>query len=236
VKIAGAEYRKTDFHSHILPQIDDGSKNTEESISMLSILRNDGVETVYATPHFYPQYETVKEFLRRRHDSWDKLKKALSETVQPETFPDVKIGAEVYFVPSKIKADMKELPELCIEGTDFLLFELPYENYGKTLVNAVSSFITGCKHTVVLAHIERYTDVMSEPHLNEILQNEVLAQINCTSVIENGYREMKLIRRLSHDRIARFLGTDAHGAVRRPPEYAKALKILGKKIPDFFGE
>ena len=42
-----------DFHSHILPGMDDGSKSTQESLEMLDMLRAQGVDTVAATPHFY---------------------------------------------------------------------------------------------------------------------------------------------------------------------------------------
>jgi protein-tyrosine phosphatase len=233
-----AEYDKIDFHCHVIPKMDDGAKNTDESVTMLSMLKEDGVETVYATPHFYPQYETVKSFLLRRTSALKNLKKAMTEAVEPsklaETFPEIKIGAEVYFVPSKITAGMKELPELCIEGTDFLLLELPYEKYNKTLINAVSSFIAGCKHTVVLAHLERYLDMMTAKQMDEILNNNLLAQVNCNSVIEGSSNEIKFIKKLSADKIMCFLGSDAHGAIRRPPEYAKALKIIRKKIPGFF--
>lgn len=49
-----------DFHSHILPGMDDGSKSTQESLEMLDMLRAQGVDTVAATPHFY-----ARENLRR---------------------------------------------------------------------------------------------------------------------------------------------------------------------------
>lgn len=42
-----------DFHSHILPAMDDGSRNIEESLQMLRMLQEQGVERVIATPHFY---------------------------------------------------------------------------------------------------------------------------------------------------------------------------------------
>ena len=51
-----------DFHSHFLPGIDDGSKDTEMSLSMLSQMRASGVDAVIATSHFYassPQYQWV---------------------------------------------------------------------------------------------------------------------------------------------------------------------------------
>ena len=42
-----------DFHSHVLPGIDDGSRNIETSIEMLRLSRNAGVDRMIATPHFY---------------------------------------------------------------------------------------------------------------------------------------------------------------------------------------
>ena len=41
-----------DFHSHILPAIDDGAKNIEESIKILDMMSETGVDLVYCTPHF----------------------------------------------------------------------------------------------------------------------------------------------------------------------------------------
>ena len=42
-----------DWHSHILPEMDDGSRDTDESIAMLEALKHQGVDTVIATPHFH---------------------------------------------------------------------------------------------------------------------------------------------------------------------------------------
>ena len=55
-----------DLHSHILPGVDDGSESVEMSCAMLNELQKQGVETVVATPHFYPQQDTPERFLRRR--------------------------------------------------------------------------------------------------------------------------------------------------------------------------
>ena len=58
-----------DFHSHILPGIDDGSKSTEESLEMLDMLRAQGVVTVAATPHFYARENTPEVFLQKHGTS-----------------------------------------------------------------------------------------------------------------------------------------------------------------------
>ena len=48
-----------DFHTHILPLMDDGSKSIEESIKMLKMLSAQGVKRIVATPHFYANDESV---------------------------------------------------------------------------------------------------------------------------------------------------------------------------------
>ena len=58
-----------DFHSHILPGIDDGSRNVEESIALLRKEAEQGITHVIATPHFYPQHDTPERFLKRRNEA-----------------------------------------------------------------------------------------------------------------------------------------------------------------------
>ena len=56
-----------DFHSHILPEMDDGSKDAKMSLAMLQMEREQGVTEVVFTPHFYPQQDTVAHFLRKEN-------------------------------------------------------------------------------------------------------------------------------------------------------------------------
>ena len=80
-----------DFHSHFLPGMDDGSKSVQESLKMLSLARDSGVNQIVATPHFYASKESPEHFLRRRESSWETLKEAL-----PDDAPQIWLGAEVY--------------------------------------------------------------------------------------------------------------------------------------------
>ena len=63
-----------DFHSHILPCLDDGSKSVDESIKMLKTLASQGVKKVVATPHFYANDESIEQFLNRRDEAFLKIK------------------------------------------------------------------------------------------------------------------------------------------------------------------
>ena len=62
-----------DFHTHILPGIDDGSRQTEESLELLRLERASGVDTVVLTPHFYASQNSPEGFLERRARAWDRL-------------------------------------------------------------------------------------------------------------------------------------------------------------------
>ena len=86
--------RRVDFHSHILPGVDDGSRSVEESLEMLRAEARQGIGTVVATPHFYANHDTPERFLRRRAAAWEMLQTAMA---QEAGLPEVIPGAEVYY-------------------------------------------------------------------------------------------------------------------------------------------
>lgn len=55
-----------DFHTHILPGLDDGAKTLDESIQLLKMEEEQGVDTIVFTPHYYHEREDLKSFLQRR--------------------------------------------------------------------------------------------------------------------------------------------------------------------------
>ena len=61
-----------DFHTHILPGIDDGSKDIETSCKMLDMLKEQNVDIVVATPHFY--YD-IMNFDKVIYDDYKKIDK-----------------------------------------------------------------------------------------------------------------------------------------------------------------
>lgn len=61
--------RMIDFHSHVLPGIDDGSDCVEESLEMLHTAKNQGVSTMLATPHFYASRCFSGSFSRKEEES-----------------------------------------------------------------------------------------------------------------------------------------------------------------------
>ncbi|MBQ5810139.1 MAG: capsular polysaccharide biosynthesis protein, partial [Clostridia bacterium] len=62
-----------DIHSHLIPNIDDGAQSIAESAKMLQILKDEGVDNILATPHFYPSRSSLDSFLAKRSASFDAL-------------------------------------------------------------------------------------------------------------------------------------------------------------------
>ena len=79
-----------DFHSHILPAIDDGSRNIHESVEMLRVRAQQGVSCLIATPHFYPHRIGLTEFLNNRERAYNEI-----SSCKLEGIPFIKCGAEV---------------------------------------------------------------------------------------------------------------------------------------------
>ena len=82
-----------DIHSHILPNIDDGSKSIEESVNLLSILNEQGITEVIATPHFYPHLDNLEEFSEQRQYQFEEL----SEAIKDKNLPKIYLGCEILY-------------------------------------------------------------------------------------------------------------------------------------------
>jgi len=212
---------RIDIHSHILPKMDDGAANIDESLKLLKILKDDGVDVVVATPHLYLHKESADDFLRRRKECAETLYKA----VQDGDYPRIVLGAEVYFSPALNEMPLKEL---CIEGTDYIMVELPYCAYSRMFLNQFADFVNGCDCKVIIAHIERYYEYNDAEKMNEILSCECLAQANCESFFSG--RNRKRLLKLVESGAVQLLGTDLHSVKHRPPEFRKAESIIRKKL------
>ncbi len=210
-----------DFHSHILPGIDDGSKDLEMSREMLSRIRRSGVDTVVATPHFYGNRRPLESFLRRRAEAFEKL------SVIPEgEKPEIILGAEVAFYSGLTKEN--DLSRLLIEGSRTLLLEMPFSVWTDFELNEVSSLCLDYGFEIVLAHLERYTD-FEPPHImDQLLRLPVHVQINAGTLLP--WRSRRPWLRMFADGEAEILGSDCHNLTSRPPNLAEARDIIRRKL------
>jgi protein-tyrosine phosphatase len=203
-----------DFHSHILPGADHGSDSVSTSLAQLSLLRKAGVGTVVATPHFYPNADTVSTFTERRRRTFA----ALAERVGGG-MPRVLAGAEVLVCHGIDR--MEGIDRLCVYGTKCILLEMPMTDWDEEMYDTVQR-VKKKGLDVVMAHADRYgTD-----QVERMLDMGIPAQINASSLV-NVFRRRRIMRWIEDGYIV-ALGSDIHGANKKlASDYADAMKILG---------
>ena len=210
-----------DFHSHILPAIDDGSRDVKESVQLLLRLSKQGIDKVIATPHFYADNESVEEFFKRRKASFDMLKPELKDNM-----PEILLGAEVKYYQGISHLD--NLKDLCIQNSNLLLLEMPFCRWTEYTVKELTQINNFSGITVVLAHIERYLKFGNAKFLEELLQCGMLMQANASFFLDFSTR-LKALRMLKKNMI-QLIGSDCHGMNRRPPHIGKAIERISKKM------
>ena len=217
----------TDFHSHILPNVDDGSKSLEEGLKMLELLSAQGVNRVVATPHFYPNRYSVAEFLEKRNSAYKQLKPHVTTN-----HPQIVLGAEVKFYDGISR--LENLDNLFVENTDILLIEMPFERWSEYTVKQLINLSASGVCTVVIAHIDRYIRFQSKTVLYELIRNGILFQANAEA-FKRFFDKRRMLKLLKEHQI-HFIGTDCHNLTDRAPNIDVALSVISKKFGEQFLE
>jgi len=215
----------TDLHTHILPGMDDGAKNVEMSLAMLRAERDQGIDAVALTPHFYREIETPSDFLKRREEAFNLLRRKLDELPAEERdkMPRLSLGAEVAWVPNMAKWD--RLDRFCYEGTEFLLVEPPFSPWSGQFLRELCDLI-GRGITPVIAHIDRYIDVQKKALLRELYELHLPTQISAEMFLRFSTRG-KMLRCLNSG-VAQLLISDCHNTSTRPPNLRAAMDVIRK--------
>lgn len=212
----------TDFHMHVLPGMDDGSKSVGISTGMLERSAAAGIDTVAATSHFYGEENSPREFLKRREQAYEELCEA---TEGRDDLPRLLLGAEVCFFTGISAVD--DLDSLCLEGTNLLLLEMPFIPWTERMFREVDVIRRGGIQPVA-AHIERYLPYQTKSAIEEFCGLGILCQCNASFFL-NRKTAHRALRRFQEGRI-RFLGSDAHNLDIRPPNLGEAVKVLERKF------
>lgn len=218
----------TDFHSHILPGMDDGCKTVEDSVLALKMMAEQGIKRVAATPHFYAAYsgESPDEFLSRRNEA----EKILRERIKDEEgLPEIFCGAEVKYFRGM--SGVEDLSKLTYQGTELLLVEMPFSKWSSREIDEVISLNEKIDVIPVLAHIERYFSFQKNlDWIYELKDAGVLMQMNAEYILGtfSSRKALKLIK----NRAVEFLGSDTHNLSDRKPNLGPAVLKVEKKAGD----
>ena len=213
-----------DFHSHILPAMDDGSKTPQESIAMLEMQKEQGIQRVLATPHFDARVDTPEKFLKRREEAKAMLDSACFYC---PGLPAVTLGAEVRYFPGM--SHCEALEGLAIEGTKTILIEMPFTPWEESHYRELEGIYIKNGITPIVAHIDRYIRPFHTHGIPERLeQMPVLVQANAEFFLRSSTRNMAM-KMLKKDRI-HLLGSDCHNLSSRSPDLGDAVELIEQKL------
>ncbi|MDY6904871.1 MAG: CpsB/CapC family capsule biosynthesis tyrosine phosphatase [Thermodesulfobacteriota bacterium] len=207
-----------DIHNHILPGLDDGATDMDESLAMAEIASEDGIRDIIATPHLMPGL-SLEAIQRRVH----KLNTALNDANIPVV---VHPGAEI---PVHMLED--NIPLVGLAGTRHLLVEFP-PNDVPPFSRAMFAHLTGQGYTITIAHPERNFRMIDNPErLEKLLMPSVFLQITAGSLTgEMGRGARACAVYLLKKGLVRYIASDAHSARDRSPRLSAGLRIASRYI------
>lgn len=215
-----------DFHTHILPNVDDGSKSINETITLLKEAKSAGFKSVILTSHYMDSYYEAN--VQERMKLMDYIKSILKEH---EIDIELILGNEIY-ISDNINELIKRKKACTINNTRYVLFELPFNVKPINLYEIIYDILQN-GYIPILAHPERYNFVQQNPSIiNELIEKGVLMQANYGSFIgQYGEKAQIIVKKFLKNNMIHFLGTDVH---RKNTIYNKVPKILFE-IEKFIG-
>lgn len=215
-----------DIHCHMLPGVDDGAKDWEQSLEMARLAVKDGISGIICTPHCSPRFPgndrsavlaVVEEFRKRLHD----------EDIPLQIYPGAELVID-FDLPEKIAAG-----EVMTTNDDlkFALVEIPHEFLPPYLDRLFWSL--QAKGIVpILGHPELNWQLMKNPSLLlNWVEGGVLVQITGNSLSGlSGRRIREFSSELLRRRMVHFIATDSHNSGGRPPILSTARELCASII------
>lgn len=218
-----------DFHCHVLPYIDDGSKNFDMSLSMLNISKGEGIKVMCATPHFISGETEVDRL------TYDNKINGLKQLCSMKDI-DIQIlsGLEVYMSPD-LPSLYKEKRIWGYNDKQYMLIELPMENF-PIYTESVLYELRLSGAVPIIAHPERNLRIVENINLlTDIVEQGTLVQVNAGSISGLYGRKVKdFAEELVKRNLIHVIGSDGHNDKSRVPSIESACKYIKDKNPMLF--
>lgn len=212
-----------DIHTHILPGMDDGSRNTRQSIAMLRREARQGVEHVVVSPHFYAHRESLGQFLKRREAALHALQQ---KTVTRSGLPEIISGAEVAFFAGISRVERIE--DLCIGDTGTMLIEMPFARWHGNVIDEIIFLKESRGIRPILAHIERYIRYQPPGMIGQLCEAGIWMQANASFFLkwQTSWLAMWMLKK----RRIHFVASDCHNTKGRPPNLGATFALIEKRL------
>ena len=212
-----------DIHSHILPYIDDGADNWDDSLTMLKNAESEGIIAIVATPHILHNNDhkletkiisTYNELCQRAEEAGLKIK--------------IYLGCEIYSQPD---TSLDHQIATINSNNKYFLIEFPMNSIPQFVPDQFFNFIVN-EQTPIVAHPERNIGFQKRPQLiYEYVQRGALMQLNEGS-LRRRYGEMAqlLAFKMTENNLAHFIASDGHKPNSRTVTLAESYHLIHEKF------
>lgn len=206
-----------DTHIHIIPEVDDGAASMEESMAMLAIAKEEGVEKIIATPHY-------KDGLSLNVDVLEQYELIRVEAEKMGIV--ISLGNELYLCEEGVEA-LRDEYVYTMANSSYVLVELPFHHYypfHEALLHQIQ--LRGFK--IILAHIERYQAFRKHPEkLEALIKKGIYGQMNSRYVSER--KTKKQAFKWIEAGYVHIVASDGHNPESRPNSLKAAFEIVEEK-------
>lgn len=191
-----------DIHTHLLPEIDDGSPSMDASIEMVKGEIANGIKYAIITPHALRKEMEPYTLERLRNDFLE-----FKTKIESELPIKLYLGQEVYKSDDLIH-NLKNKQVLTLNDSEYVLLELPYQEAPQDLDEIIYACeILGLK--IIFAHIERYS-YLSIKDIENLKKTGVLFQVNSSSFYSRHKYVRKRVHKLFKKKLVSFIASDIH--------------------------
>ena len=221
----------TDIHMHVIPGVDDGSRNLEESITMLRMSANQGVGAVVATPHSWYIDGCGYDYMLSQYEDLEEA------VIERKVCVQLHLGCEMLVFAHTVDDCIHKLNDgwyPTLTGSRFVLTEFDSHEKYDNMKYCVEQ-ITAAGYTPVIAHAERYRKIV----LSDIIALKsfgAMIQINAHSIAnEKNVQTRRLANDCLSGGLIDFIGSDAHRLDHRPPVVADGIAVIKTQCSENYG-
>jgi protein-tyrosine phosphatase len=216
-----------DLHCHLLPGIDDGSKDLAMSLAMARMASSEGISAIACTPHILPGVY---------NNSGPAIRSAVARLAESIAEADIPIslvtGADVHIAPD-LNIQLSDGRALTLNDSRYLLLEPPHHVLPPRLEDLIFG-LQAAGYVPILTHPERLSWVEGHYDLiRRLVSSSVLMQITAGSVMGRfGRRPRYWAERMLDEGLCHLLATDAHNTEQRAPRMADAREFVARRLGD----
>lgn len=210
-----------DIHSHVLPEIDDGPKNWDETMAMVRQAAEDGIREIAITHHVLSNlaYERESEILQK----FEMLKQRVELEGYNVRFH---LGSEIY-----VQADMELTHTISTYNNNgkYFLVEFPMQGIPRFVADRFFELVLDGM-VPIIAHPERNATIIRNPERAfEFVQRGALLQLNASSLLgRHGSQVRDTAMILLNSNLVHFVATDAHNTTSRPMRLSPAWNAVAE--------